>query len=233
MTLSVKNLSGGYGQLAVLHDISFDIQAGELLALVGLNGSGKSTTINHIIGLLAPKQGQITLNGVTLQADPVNYKSQIAYIPEQPVLYDELTLREHLALTIDVYGLNEGTAWQRATSLLHTFRLDNKLDWFPTHFSKGMRQKVMIVMAFITDAPFFIIDEPFLGLDVIAVNDLLTLIDARKATGTSFLLTTHVLTTIENHADQFIYLRDGQVAARGAAQDFATLVPDMQPNEVN
>lgn len=74
MTLSVKNLSGGYGQLAVLHDISFDIQAGELLALVGLNGSGKSTTINHIIGLLAPKQGQITLNGVTLQADPVNYK---------------------------------------------------------------------------------------------------------------------------------------------------------------
>ena len=233
MTLSVKNLSGGYGQLAVLHDISFDIQAGELLALVGLNGSGKSTTINHIIGLLAPKQGQITLNGVTLQADPVNYKSQIAYIPEQPVLYDELTLREHLALTIDVYGLNEETAWQRATSLLHTFRLDNKLDWFPTHFSKGMRQKVMIVMAFITDAPCFIIDEPFLGLDVIAVNDLLTLIDARKATGTSFLLTTHVLTTIENHADQFIYLRDGQVAAQGAAQDFATLVPDMQPNEVN
>ena len=69
--------------------------------------------------------------------------------------------------------------------------------------------------------------------DVIAVNDLLTLIDARNATGTSFLLTTHVLTTIENHADQFIYLRDGQVAAQGAAQDFATLVPDMHPNEVN
>lgn len=233
MTLQVEHLSGGYGQLAILHDISFSIDAGQMLALVGLNGSGKSTTINHIIGLLAPKQGTITLNQTTLQQDPINYKKQIAYIPEQPVLYEELTLREHLALTLSIYQIDATTGWQRADQLLKTFRLDNKLDWFPTHFSKGMRQKVMIVMAFLTDANLFIIDEPFLGLDVLAVNDLLTLIAQRKATGTSFLLTTHMLSTVADYADTFVYLKDGTIAAQGAARDFAKLVPEMQPGEVH
>jgi len=233
MTLKVEHLSGGYGQLAILHDISFSIDPGQMLALVGLNGSGKSTTINHIIGLLAPKQGTITLNKATLQHDSINYKKQIAYIPEQPVLYEELTLREHLALTMSVYQIDSTMGWQRADQLLKTFRLNNKLDWFPMHFSKGMRQKVMIVMAFLTDAPLFIIDEPFLGLDVIAVNDLLTLIAQRKETGTSFLLTTHMLSTVADYADKFVYLKDGEIAAQGIAADFAVLVPEMQPGEVH
>lgn len=231
MSLDIKNLSGGYGQLTVLKDISFVVPDGTLTALVGLNGSGKSTTINHVIGLLNPKQGSITLNGLSLTQQPVNYKAQIAYIPEQPVVYEELTLKEHLALTIATYHLDEKIAWQRANELLKTFRLDDKLTWFPTHFSKGMRQKVMIVMAFITDAKLFIIDEPFLGLDVIAVNDLLTLIDNRKKQGVTFLLTTHVLDTIDKHADQFVYLKDGQVAAQGAASDFAMLVPELAVDE--
>lgn len=227
MSLEIKNLSGGYGKLTVLKDISFTVSDGTLTALVGLNGSGKSTTINHIIGLLQPKQGSIVLNNLLLDQEPVAYKSQLAYIPEQPIVYEELTLKEHLELTIAAYHLDEKIAWQKAEKLLNTFRLDDKLTWFPTHFSKGMRQKVMIVMAFITDAKLFIIDEPFLGLDVIAVNDLLKLIDSRKKEGTSFLLTTHVLDTIADHADQFVYLKDGQVAAAGAASEFTKLVPEL------
>jgi ABC-2 type transport system ATP-binding protein len=227
MTLKIQHLSGGYGQLSVLRDVSFEVEPGKLVALVGLNGSGKSTTINHIIGLLKPKQGTISLNGVELEKNPIEYKSQIAYIPEQPVLYDELTLQEHLELAMDVYGLDHDIAWKRANHLLETFRLGDKLAWFPVHFSKGMRQKVMIVMAFMTDAPLLIIDEPFLGLDVIAVNDLLRLIEERKAAGASILLTTHVLSTISNHADEFVYLKDGQIAQAGAAKDFERLVPEM------
>lgn len=231
MSLEIKNLSGGYGKLTVLKDISFTIPDGTLTALVGLNGSGKSTTINHIIGLLNPKQGSITLNNLTLGENPVAYKAQLAYIPEQPIVYEELTLKEHLALTIAAYQLDEKVAWQRAEQLLKIFRLEDKLTWFPTHFSKGMRQKVIIVMAFITEAKLFIIDEPFLGLDVIAVNDLLTLIDSRKKEGTSFLLTTHVLNTIASHADQFVYLKYGQIAAEGPATDFSKLVPELNVNE--
>jgi len=231
MALEVEHVSGGYGHLTVLDDITFTVGNGELTALVGLNGSGKSTTINHIIGLLAPKKGSIKIDEIELQKDPINYKAKIAYIPEQPVLYEELTLREHIDVTIHSYHLDAKEAWERADELLKIFRLDNKLEWFPVHFSKGMRQKVMIIMAFITDAPLFIIDEPFLGLDVVAVKDLLEIIDARKQTGTSFLMTTHVLNTLKEHADQFVYLKDGQVAASGTVQEFSQLVPEMASEE--
>ena len=140
MSLEIKNLSGGYGKLTVLKDISFTVSDGTLTALVGLNGSGKSTTINHIIGLLQPKQGSIVLNNLLLEQEPVAYKSQLAYIPEQPIVYEELTLKEHLELTIAAYHLDEKLLG-KGRKLLNTFRLDDKLTWFPTHFSKGMRQK--------------------------------------------------------------------------------------------
>ncbi|MDN6126752.1 MAG: ATP-binding cassette domain-containing protein, partial [Lactiplantibacillus plantarum] len=93
MTLAVQHLVGGYSQIPVLKDISFQVEPGELVGLIGLNGAGKSTTINHIIGLLTPMKGSIALNGVTLAQDPQSYKSQIAYIPETPILYEELTLK--------------------------------------------------------------------------------------------------------------------------------------------
>ncbi len=162
MTLEISNLVGGYSQVPVLKDVSFDVKDGELVGLIGLNGAGKSTTINHIIGLLTPFKGTIKINGTSLTDDVKKYKEQIAYIPEQPIVYKELTLKEHLEMTMLAYNLNQDAAWKRANQLLKLFRLDNKLDWFPDNFSKGMRQKVMIVCAFLTDAKLFIIDEPFL-----------------------------------------------------------------------
>ena len=173
MALEVKNLVGGYSQIPVLKQVSLAVQPGELVGLIGLNGAGKSTTLNHIIGLLRPFSGTITLNGLTLAENPAEYKQQIAYVPETPILYDELTLREHLELTMNAYGLDHEAAWQRAHKLLKLFRLDNKLDWFPANFSKGMKQKVMICCAFMTNAKLLIVDEPFYGLDPLAVHDLL------------------------------------------------------------
>lgn len=233
MTLTVKDLSGGYGQLTVIQNISFTIKPGELTAFIGLNGSGKSTTINHLIGLLAPKTGSIVLNDVSIVMDPIAYKKQIAYVPEQPVLYEELNLEEHIQFMINIYQLDYAETWEEAHRLLRIFRLDDKLNWFPTHFSKGMRQKVMIVMAFITKADLFIIDEPFLGLDVIAVNDLLVLIDEKKATGASFLITTHVMSTLRTHADKFIYLEDGQISASGSMEEIKDQVPALLLGEAD
>lgn len=233
MSLTVKNLFGGYGKETILHDLSFEVAAGELLALVGLNGSGKSTTIKHIIGLLAPKRGNIELNGWTLTQNPLEYKAQIAYIPEQPILYEELTLKEHIEVTIRAYELEPKAAWERAESLLKLFRLDNKLQWFPVHFSKGMRQKVMLVMGFMTNAPLLIIDEPFIGLDVLAVDAVLQLIAERKAAGGSILLTTHVLDRLVDLADRFVYLADGQVRTSGLTVDFNDLVPELNQKEVH
>ncbi len=106
MALKVSNLVGGYSQVPVLKNISFDIKDGELVGLIGLNGAGKSTTINHIIGLLNPFSGSISINGVSSKDDINQYKQQIAYIPEAPILYEELTLKEHIEMTMMAYGLN-------------------------------------------------------------------------------------------------------------------------------
>ncbi|MFJ6970734.1 MAG: ABC transporter ATP-binding protein [Limosilactobacillus mucosae] len=219
MALEVEHLTGGYSQLPVLKDVSFNVQPGELVGLIGLNGAGKSTTINHVIGLLRPFSGSIILNGQNLQENAAAYKRQIAYVPETPILYDELTLKEHLELTMLAYGLDRDLTWQKAHQLLKIFRLDNKLDWFPANFSKGMKQKVMIVSAFMTDAKLFIVDEPFYGLDPLAVHDLLNLIEEKKAQGTGILMSTHVLDTAQRYCDRFILLAHGQVKAHGTLKE--------------
>ncbi|WP_304251302.1 ABC transporter ATP-binding protein [Limosilactobacillus gastricus] len=221
--LTIDQLVGGYSQVPVLKNISFQVQPGELVGLIGLNGAGKSTTINHIIGLLQPFSGSIQVNGATLVNDPLTYKKAIAYVPETPVLYEELTLREHLQLTINAYQLAPTSAWQRAKELLKTFRLENKLDWFPVDFSKGMKQKVMICMAFMTEAKLLVIDEPFYGLDPLAVHDLLTIIDQKKVQGVAILMSTHVLDTAQRYCDRFVLLADGQVQAQGSLQDLQAL----------
>lgn len=219
MTLKVSHLVGGYSQIPVLKDVSFEVQPGELVGLIGLNGAGKSTTIKHIIGLLEPQKGEITIDGVTLFDDPKKYKAKLAYIPETPVLYDELTLKEHLELTMMAYNLDHDEAWKKANRLLKMFRLDKKLDWFPANFSKGMRQKVMITCAFITNAEIFIIDEPFYGLDPLAIRDLTGLIDEVKVQGAAVLMSTHVLETAQKICDRFVMLNHGQVEAQGDLSD--------------
>ncbi|WP_047770511.1 ABC transporter ATP-binding protein [Limosilactobacillus panis] len=234
MALEVKNLVGGYSQIPVLKKVNLDVQPGELVGLIGLNGAGKSTTLNHIIGILRPFSGEITLNGLNLQDNPNEYKKQIAYVPETPILYDELTLREHLELTMNAYQLDHDQAWQRANKLLKTFRLENKLDWFPANFSKGMKQKVMICCAFMTDAKLLIVDEPLYGLDPLAVHDLLNLIAEKKAAGVAVLMSTHVLDTAQRYCDRFVLLANGQVKAHGTLAELRAQAdrPDESLDEI-
>ncbi|ANZ68943.1 multidrug ABC transporter ATP-binding protein [Pediococcus claussenii] len=220
--LKVNNLTGGYTAVPVIKNLNFEVNSGELLGLIGLNGAGKSTTINHIIGLLRPQKGSIEVNGINLSMNPVEFKKHLAYIPEFPILYDDLTLSEHIELTIKAYDLDKKAAWETAHQLLKTFRLDNKLKWFPANFSKGMKQKVMIVCAFITNADLFIIDEPFLGLDPLATDDLLSLIDHRKKQGAAILMSTHVLDTAEKYCDRFALINDGKMLEVGDLKEFQT-----------
>lgn len=219
MTLTITNLSGGYGQLPVLKELNFEIKDGELVGLIGLNGAGKSTTIKEIMGLLQPQAGSITLNGLTLATDPENYRKQIGYIPETPSLYEELTLKEHIEITAMAYDIPMEEAMRRAESLLKTFRLSNKLDWFPANFSKGMKQKVMLLCAFLIEPSLYIIDEPFLGLDPLAINSLLELMGQMKAEGAAILMSTHILATAEKYCDRFILLHEGRIRAQGSIED--------------
>ncbi|MFC6170677.1 ABC transporter ATP-binding protein [Loigolactobacillus jiayinensis] len=215
MSLEVEHLTGGYSHVPVLKDLNFTIPEQTVVGLIGLNGAGKSTTIKHIIGILTPQKGTIKLNGVTLSGEPETYRKSLAFVPETPVLYPALTLREHIELTIMAYDLDTKKAWQQAGDLLTRFRLDKRLDWFPANFSKGMQQKVMIVCAFIVPAALYIIDEPFTGLDPLAIRDLLQVIEQQKARGAAVLMSTHVLATAQQYADSFILLSDGEIRAQG------------------
>lgn len=220
--LEIKNLTGGYVNIPVLKDVSFEVGDGQLIGLIGLNGAGKSTTINEIIGLLRPYAGEIRIDDLTLVASPSAYRQKIGYIPETPSLYEELTLREHIETVAMAYDLDQEAVFERVTPLLKQFRLEEKLDWFPVHFSKGMKQKVMIICAFAVDPSLFIVDEPFLGLDPVAISDLIQLLNAEKEKGKSILMSTHVLDSAEKMCDAFVILHKGQVRAQGTLEELRT-----------
>ena len=213
--LEIKELTGGYVNIPVLKDVSFEVGNGQLVGLIGLNGAGKSTTINEIIGLLTPYKGEIRIDGLQLRENSSAYRKKIGFIPETPSLYEELTLREHIETVAMAYDIEQKVAFERVERLLTIFRLKDKLDWFPVHFSKGMKQKVMIICAFVVDPSLFIVDEPFLGLDPVAIADLIQLLDEEKKKGKSILMSTHVLDSAEKMCDSFVILHKGQVRAKG------------------
>ncbi|PGZ94343.1 multidrug ABC transporter ATP-binding protein [Bacillus pseudomycoides] len=217
--LRVENVTGGYTKRPVLQNISFSVKKGELVGLIGLNGAGKSTTIKHIIGLMEPKQGHITINGKTLKDDMTAYRSSFSFIPETPVLYEELTLEEHLKLTAMAYGVEKKEYEERVEKLLKEFRMKNRLKWFPSHFSKGMKQKVMIMSAFLVQPSLYIVDEPFVGLDPLAIQSLLQMMDQMKKSGAGILMSTHILATAERYCDSFIILHQGEIRAQGTLQE--------------
>lgn len=217
--LRVENVTGGYTKRPVLQNVSFSVKEGELVGLIGLNGAGKSTTIKHIIGLMEPRSGSITIQGKRLQDDMTAYRSSFAFIPETPVLYDELTLEEHLKLTATAYGVNTKEFEERTEALLKEFRMQNRLKWFPSHFSKGMKQKVMIMSAFLVEPSLYIVDEPFVGLDPLAIQSLLQMMDKMKKSGAGILMSTHILATAERYCDSFIILHEGQIRAQGTLKE--------------
>jgi len=219
MLLEINNLSGGYGAKQVIHDIDIEVSAGELVGLIGLNGAGKSTTIKHILGLLPVQSGQVKVNGYELERDEQSYRRQVAYIPEQPMLYEQLTLQEHLRLIAQGYGVEEVTAKKRADFYAERMRMTKQLAWFPSVFSKGMKQKAMILCALVTGSELLVVDEPFVGLDPLAIRELLLIFSELKEEGKGILMSTHILETAERHCDRFVLLHEGRVAAEGTTEE--------------
>lgn len=213
--LHIDKLTGGYTHKNVLHGISFDVQPNEIVGLIGLNGAGKSTTIKHIIGLMQAKTGQVKVGGKTFNESEETYRQQFTYIPEVPLLYDELTLYEHLHLTAMAYQIDEKIFEARLKPLVKAFRLEKQLKWFPIHFSKGMKQKVMIMCAFLIEPPLYIVDEPFVGLDPLGIQAFLDRMVEQKNKGAGILMSTHILATAERYCDRFIILHEGKIRAQG------------------
>jgi ABC-2 type transport system ATP-binding protein len=222
--LQLDQLFGGYFiRKPFLQNISFSVQKGEMVGLIGLNGAGKSTTIKNILGLLKPHQGHVRIKGIELEEDPQVYRSSFAYVPESPELYEELTIQEHLELTAMAYGIEKKVFAQRSQRLAKLFQMETKMSSFPAHLSKGMKQKVMIMNAFLIEPPLYIIDEPFLGLDPLSIRALLELMVQVKKTGASFLISSHILSTIEKYCERFIVMHQGKMIAYGTLDEIRVL----------
>ncbi|AIQ32124.1 MULTISPECIES: ABC transporter ATP-binding protein [Paenibacillus] len=214
--LQITGLSGGYSlNKPVLHDIGLQVQPGEMVGLIGLNGAGKSTTMKHILGLMSPHKGEITVQGKTRSSDPESYHSALSFVPESPLLYEEMTVREHVEFTARAYGVERSDYESRTSQLAALFNMEDKMDTLSSHLSKGMKQKVMIMCAFVARPALYVIDEPFLGLDPLGIRSLLDFMLDLKKSGASILLSSHILSTIENYCDRFIVLHRGMVIAEG------------------
>lgn len=190
----------------VIRHVAFSLEAGELVGLIGPNGAGKSTTIKAILGLLKRTEGDIRFSGP---------QGTYAYIPEHPILYEELTLWEHMELAAAAYGMTEDRFREQAESLLAQFRLADVRHHLTTSFSKGMQQKVMLILGFLTKPDVYIVDEPFIGLDPKATKELLDTLNEERRRGAAILMSTHVLDTAERICDRFVLLDGGETVAQG------------------
>lgn len=217
--LKVEKLFSGYEKKRIINGVSFELDRGEILGIIGSNGAGKTTLLKTILGIIPYSKGVVSIGNQELKDDPFAAKKNIAYIPEVPILYGEMTLREHMEFTAMAHEVSKRDYLKRSSFLLKKFRMEKKLEHFPNTFSKGMRQKVMVMNAFLYEPQIYIVDEPFIGLDPKAIEDFLQLIEEKKAKGSSVIMSTHVLDTAEKICDRFLLIDEGEVLAYGSLDE--------------
>jgi len=209
--LNVDIYHAGYsGNTDVIKNVALSVKPGELVGLIGPNGAGKSTTIKAIMGLLPVMDGKVEFAG-----ESKNY----AYIPEQPVLYEGLTLWEHLELAAAAYEIKRKVFVPRADDLLKLFHLTEVKHHLPGTFSKGMQQKVMLILGFLLEPSVYVVDEPFIGLDPRGTKDFLAHINQARAKGAGVLMSTHVLDTAEKICSSFVLMNAGTIVSRGTLME--------------
>jgi ABC-2 type transport system ATP-binding protein len=222
--LEVINVTTTISNTTLLDDITFDLKAGSVIALVGHNGAGKSTLFKTILGMMEKASGKITVNENYDQDDSfLTFKQMISYLPEEPLLLTELTAMQHFQLYGMSYELSENQLKERIDRYINGFELKDKIHEYPEALSKGMRQKVQTICALLPDTPILLIDEPFIGLDVYAMDYLQEIIREKVKDGTSILLTTHQLERIRDLADSFIMLQHGKIQSKGPISEFETI----------
>ena len=220
--LRAKGVAKDYGGAVGLAPLDLTIGPGEMVVLIGHNGAGKTTLTNLAAGLLEPSSGEILIKGHTAGTHPA--RTALSYLADTPSLYDDLSVREHAQY---IAGLHEVEDWsERTDRLLDRLQLAHRADDLPSRFSRGLRQKTAILLAFVRPFSVLVVDEPFVGLDAIGKRALIDLLSEAAKAGAAVLVSTHQFDFIER-ADRCVALRDGEVIYDGpvAEADIAELVP--------
>lgn len=221
--ICIETLSKNYGEKKAVDRLNLRIYKGEIFGFLGPNGAGKTTTIKMLTGLLDPTSGSIQLNGTNLWKNPLQAKKEIAYVPDQPHLYEKLTGREYLQFIASVYHLEMDELKKRKNNLANIFQMTEQLDDLIESYSHGMKQKLAIIGALIHDPKILFLDEPTVGLDPKSARMLKDLLQQKADQGMTVFLTTHILEIAEQMCDRVGILSRGKLIAIGTMEELRAL----------
>jgi len=212
--------SGATGTFAAVDDLSFTVASGEIVGLIGPNGAGKTTTLRALAGILRPTSGALQIDGHDLAADPLEAKRRLAFMPDEPHLFEYLTVDEHLRLMARLYQVDDFA--RRSAALIEELELTGKERALPGELSRGMRQKVVIACGLIRNATTLLFDEPLTGLDPIGIRRMRNTILARARDGAAILLSSHLLHLVQEICSRVIIMDRGRKVADGTFEELAT-----------
>ncbi len=211
--IEVEGLTKLYGDFAAVTDLSFTVRPGELLGLVGPNGAGKTSTLRCLAGIIPPTRGRLHLAGHDLLADPISAKHGLAFFPDEPRLFEYLSVRQHLEFTARLYQVADAAA--RIPRLLTELELTDKADHLPAELSRGMKQKVALACGLIHSPRVVFFDEPLTGLDPLAIRRMKDTIRRLGQDGAAIVISSHLLHLLEELCTHLLILKAGRRVAYG------------------
>ena len=217
--IQVAHLTKRYGDFTAVDDFSFDVAPGEIVGLIGPNGAGKTSTLRCIVGIQRPSSGTITIGGHDIVSEPVDAKRRLAFMADEPQLFEYLTVMEHLQLTARIYDVRDFDA--RAAALLDELELTAKKDALPNELSRGMKQKVAIACGLLHDPAAMLFDEPLTGLDPLGIRRMRDTIVARGRNGGAVLVSSHMLHLVQEICTRVVIIARGKKVADGSIAELA------------
>ena len=213
--LKIQNFSKVYDGKPAVDNLSLEVEAGDIYAFIGHNGAGKTTPIKACCGILQFEQGDIFINGLSIKESPIECKRQMAYIPDNPELYEYLSGIKYLNFVADIYGVGKKERSERIAKYADAFGLTEDLAQPVSAYSHGMKQKLAIISAWLHDPKLIIMDEPFVGLDPVAAHTLKTMMREHCDNGGAIFFSTHVLEVAEKLCDKVAIIKNGRLINSG------------------
>ena len=217
--LKIEHLTKKYGDFKAVDDLSLSIAPGEIYGFIGHNGAGKTTTLKSVVGILQFDEGEIFIDGTSVKSDPLKSKKEIAYIPDNPDIYEFMTGIKYLNFIADIFGVDSVKRLERIREYAGLFELTADLAQPISTYSHGMKQKLAIISAWLHDPKLIIMDEPFVGLDPKAAHILKGMMREVCDKGGAIFFSTHVLEVAEKLCDKIAIIKDGKLIRSGTMED--------------
>jgi ABC-2 type transport system ATP-binding protein len=224
--IHVDRLTRKYDSFTAVDDLSFSVEAGEVLGLVGPNGAGKTSTLRCIVGIIPATSGDVRIDGHSISANPMDAKHAVAFMPDEPRLFEHLTLWEHLQFTARIYRVDDFE--DKAKTLLDELELAGQKQSLPHELSRGMKQKLVIACGLLHSPGNLIFDEPLTGLDPLGIRRMKTTILNRAKAGASIIVSSHLLHLVEEICDRILILKEGKKIIHGTLEQISGSMPDLR-----